>query len=112
VEDVERPGRPSTSKTEENVQKICETVSKDRRLSIRMMAEMVNMDKETSRQILHNQLNMRTVCAKIVPKNLTQEQRENRRTFALASWNESQNRMSLKMSSHVLKRGFFNTIQK
>jgi hypothetical protein len=34
VEDDERPGHPSTSKTEENVEKISEIVRKDRRLSI------------------------------------------------------------------------------
>jgi hypothetical protein len=41
-----------------------------------MIAEMVNMDKEMVRQILHEQLNMRKVCAKMVPKNLTQEQKD------------------------------------
>jgi hypothetical protein len=72
VEDDEHPGRPSTSKTKENIEKISETVWKDRRLSTQMIAEMVNMNKEMVRQILHNQLNMRKVCAKMVPKNLTQ----------------------------------------
>jgi hypothetical protein len=46
VEEDDRPGRPSTSKTEENVEKIGEIIQKDRRLSIRMIAEIVNMDKE------------------------------------------------------------------
>jgi hypothetical protein len=41
---------------------------------------MVNMDKET-RQILHDQLNMKKVCAKMVPKNLTQEQKDNRKNI-------------------------------
>jgi transposase len=81
VEDDERPGRPSTSKTEENVEKISEIVRKDRRLSIRMISEMVNMDKETVRQIFHDRLNMRKVCAKLVPKNLTQEQKDNRKNI-------------------------------
>jgi kynureninase len=85
----------------------------ERRLSIRMIAEMVNMDKETIRQILHDLLNMRKICARMVPKNLTQEHKDNWKTFALTSWNESQNNwMCLKMSSHVTKRGFFNTIRK
>jgi hypothetical protein len=79
VEEDERSGRPSTSKTEENVEKIGEIVWKDQCLSIRMITEMVNMDKETVRQILHDQLNMMKVCAKMVPKNLTQEQKDNRK---------------------------------
>jgi hypothetical protein len=46
-----------------------------------MIAEMVNMDKEKVRQILHEQLNMRKVCAKMVPKNITQEQKDNRKNI-------------------------------
>jgi hypothetical protein len=42
-------------------------------LSFWMIAEMVNMNKQMVRQILHDQLNMRKVCAKMVLKNLTQE---------------------------------------
>lgn len=78
VEDDERPGRPVSVKTEENAQKINEIVRKDRRLSIRMIADMVNINKETVRKILHDELNMTKVCAKMVPKNLTQEQKDNR----------------------------------
>jgi hypothetical protein len=33
-----------------------------------MIAEMVSMEKEMVREILYNQLNMRKVCAKTVPK--------------------------------------------
>jgi hypothetical protein len=58
VEDDESPGRPSASKTEEYVKKISEIVKKDRCLSIRMIAGIVNVDKETVRQILHDQLNI------------------------------------------------------
>jgi DNA-binding Lrp family transcriptional regulator len=54
VEENERPGRPSTSKTKENVEKISEIFQKDRRLRNRMIADMVNMDKEAVRQILHD----------------------------------------------------------
>jgi hypothetical protein len=48
------PGRPCTSKTNENVEKIEQIVRIDRRLSILMIAEMVNIDKETVRQVLHD----------------------------------------------------------
>jgi hypothetical protein len=48
-----------------------------------MTTEIVNMGKGTVRKILHNQLNMRKVCAKMVLKNVTQEQKDNRKTFAL-----------------------------
>jgi predicted ArsR family transcriptional regulator len=71
VEDNKHPGWPSTSKTEDKVEKISEIVWKDQRLSIQTIAEIVNINKAMVRQILHNQLNMRKVCAKMVPKNLT-----------------------------------------
>ena len=44
-----------------------------------MIADMVNTNKETVRQILHDELNMSKVCAKLVPKNLSQEQKDNRK---------------------------------
>jgi histone-lysine N-methyltransferase SETMAR len=43
-----------------------------------MIALMVNIDKETVRQVLHEDLNMTKVCAKMVPRLLTPEQKENR----------------------------------
>jgi hypothetical protein len=48
-----------------------------------MMAEMANMNKEMVRQILHDQLGMRKVCAKMVLINLTQEQKDNRKKHLL-----------------------------
>jgi hypothetical protein len=46
-----------------------------------MTAEMANMNKETVRQILHDQLNIRKVCAKMVQKNLTQEHKDNQKNI-------------------------------
>ncbi|KAL4113365.1 hypothetical protein QTP88_016997 [Uroleucon formosanum] len=83
VEDNQRVGRPCSSKTNDNISKINEIVRKDRCLSIRMIAEMVNIDKETVRQILHDELNMTKVCAKMVPKNLTLEQKDGRRQICV-----------------------------
>ncbi|VVC30983.1 Hypothetical protein CINCED_3A013073 [Cinara cedri] len=42
---------------------------------IRMIAEVLNANKETVRKILHNELNMKKVCAKLVPKYLTPDQK-------------------------------------
>ncbi|GFX18014.1 ADAMTS-like protein 3 [Trichonephila clavipes] len=79
VEDDSRPGRPSTSKTDENVEKVASLIRSDRRLSIRAIAETVNSDKECVRQILHDNLNMQKVCAEMVPKILTFEQQATRK---------------------------------
>ncbi|GFW01038.1 protein GVQW3 [Trichonephila clavipes] len=79
VEDDSRPGRPSMSKTDENVKKIASFIRSDRRLSIRAIAETINIDKECVLQILHDNLNMQKVCAKTVPKILTFEQQATRK---------------------------------
>uniref|UniRef100_A0A4W6DFL3 Mos1 transposase HTH domain-containing protein n=1 Tax=Lates calcarifer TaxID=8187 RepID=A0A4W6DFL3_LATCA len=73
VQDDEHSELPYTSKMSENIQKIEQII---RGLSIRMIAEMVSIDKETVWQILHENLNKTKVCAKVVPKLLTPDQKE------------------------------------
>ena len=47
----------------------------NRRLTVMSIAEQVNIDRETGRKILTEDLDMRKVCAKMVPKELTEEQK-------------------------------------
>ena len=68
VNDEERSGRPATSRTEENIAKVHQIVGENRRLTVRSIAEQVNIYRETDRKILPEDLDMRKVCAKIVPK--------------------------------------------
>jgi len=67
VTDEERSGRPATSRTEENIAKVRQIVRENRRPTVRSIAEQVNIDRETVRKILTEDLDMRKVCAKIVP---------------------------------------------
>ncbi|KAJ8948191.1 hypothetical protein NQ318_010467 [Aromia moschata] len=78
TEDDPRPGRPSTSKTDENIEKTDKLIREDRHLSIRGPAKITGIDKECVRQILHESFNMRKVCTQMVPKLLTPEQKESR----------------------------------
>ena len=78
TENDQRPGRPVTVSTQETVTEINQIVRADCRMSIRMIAEAVNADKETVRKILHEELHMTKVCAKLVPKNLTKSSCVNR----------------------------------
>jgi predicted transposase YdaD len=50
VTDEERSGRPTTSKTEENIAKVRKTVCENHRLTVRSRAEQVNIDRETVRK--------------------------------------------------------------
>ena len=44
-------------------------MSEYRYLTVRNTAEQVNIDRETVRKILNEDIDMRKVCAKMVPKN-------------------------------------------
>ena len=47
VGDDPKSGRPSTAKTQENVEKVARIVRGDRRLSIRAISELANINKES-----------------------------------------------------------------
>ena len=81
VTDKERTGRPETSRTKENIAKFHQVVRENCWLTVRSTAEQVNIDRETVRKILTEDLDMRKVCAKMVPKELTKEQKQ-RRVFS------------------------------
>ena len=76
IGDNQRHGCPSTSKIDANIEKVGEIVQQNHRLSIRAVAELINIDNETVRQILHSNFNMKRVCSKMVLKLLTPEQKE------------------------------------
>jgi len=61
--------RRSTTRTEENIAKVYQIVHENRRLTVRSTAQQVNIDRETVRKILTEDIDMRKVCAKMVPKD-------------------------------------------
>ncbi|UYV61578.1 hypothetical protein LAZ67_1005355 [Cordylochernes scorpioides] len=75
LEDDKHTGRPSSSKTPESIEKVREFVANNRSASLRMMAEVLHINKETIRIILHEDLGKTKVCAKFVPHTLTGEQK-------------------------------------
>ena len=46
MEDDPRSGRPTTSRTNENVERVKKKVRSDRRLTVRMIADELNMNSE------------------------------------------------------------------
>jgi len=58
-------------------------VRSDRRLTLRMISSELNLNRFTVHQILTYDLDIRKVCAKMVPKNLMTEQKANRRDVCL-----------------------------
>jgi len=85
IKDESRSGRPSTSITDKNLEKVRALVRSDRRLTVRMIASELNLNNITVHQILTQELAMGKWCAKIVPKNLTIEQKDNQKDVSSSS---------------------------
>ena len=78
VEDDERPGRPSKSTTDKNVERVKEMVMNDSRITIREAADDVGISIDSWHEIFSNVLGMKRVAAKFVPKLLNFEQKQRR----------------------------------
>jgi len=78
VDDDPRSGRPSTSKTDDNVAKVCEVIRSYCRLTVREVAEELSISKTVCHEILTENLGMHSSAAKFVPRLLTDDQKQNR----------------------------------
>jgi 16S rRNA U516 pseudouridylate synthase RsuA-like enzyme len=78
VEDEQRAGRLSTARTENNVARVEVVLDRDRRLQVRLIAEEVGLPKTDVHRIITEDLHTRKICAKLVPKNFSDEQKDNR----------------------------------
>lgn len=78
VEDDERSGRPSTSKTDENIDKVKEMLAENRKLTIRELTDDLNISYGSVQDIMVNDLGLRYVAAKLVPKDLNFMQKRDR----------------------------------
>ncbi|VVC35518.1 Hypothetical protein CINCED_3A017225 [Cinara cedri] len=76
-----RSGRPSTSRNDYVVANIYKKVRNDRRLTVRELANEAGISIGSCHKILTENLQMRRVAAKFVPRLLTSEQKENRLTI-------------------------------
>ncbi|KAJ8933390.1 hypothetical protein NQ318_003039 [Aromia moschata] len=69
VIDENRAGRPSTSSSDDNVKRVRDLLNTDRRLSVRLISETLDITKTIVHEI-ESSLGMRKVCAKLLPKVL------------------------------------------
>nr|QXJ78551.1 putative DD34D transposase [Meitanaphis flavogallis] len=86
VSDEVRVGRPLTTTIDENLVRVRELLNTDRRLSVRLVSQTLNIPKSIVHEIVMNNLQMRKVCAKLVPKVLTDDQRSRRLETCQELW--------------------------
>jgi hypothetical protein len=75
VANEDHAGRPSNSTKTDNVTRVHQVLNSDRQLNIRLIAQMLNLSKSAVHDIVSVHLNMHKVCAKRVPKVLTDDQK-------------------------------------
>ena len=78
LEDKPRPGRPLSSFTPENVVKVKACIMEDRRITIREISETLELNAFTVHQIIHQELDMRKLTARWVPRLLNEDQKKKR----------------------------------
>ncbi|UYV68333.1 hypothetical protein LAZ67_5003912 [Cordylochernes scorpioides] len=82
VNDEERAGRPSTSTTDEKINEVEKMILANRRITVREVAEDQNISIDSCHSIFINDLGMRRVAAKFVPKLLNCDQKQHRMNIA------------------------------
>ena len=73
--DAPRPGRPKRVTTPEVIEKIRELILEYRRISAKSIAEQLGISRERVRSIVHEDLDMRKLSAKWVPKYRNADQK-------------------------------------
>jgi len=73
-----RPGRPKTVTTPEIIVQIHELILEERQISAKSTAEQLGILRERGGSIIHEDLDMRKLSAKWVPKCLNEDQKRQR----------------------------------
>ena len=82
IKDDPRSGRPSTSTTQENIEKIRDLIIEGRRLEIREIAETLGISYERAQNIILNELGFSKIPARWVPILISVKQKRNRLTIS------------------------------
>jgi len=75
LEDQPRSGRPSTSRNDENIQKIRDAIMFDSRRTINKLEALTGVSWSSCQRILTGELHMKRVAAKFIPRWLSEDQR-------------------------------------
>jgi transposase len=73
-----REGRPKSATPPEIIEEVHNMILDDRRMKVREIAETIGISKERVGYILHEELDMKNLCARWVPRLLTADQKRTR----------------------------------
>ena len=76
--DAPRPGRPKTVANPEIIGQIHELILEDRRISTKAIADQLGISRERVGPIIHEDVDMRNLSAKWVPKCLNADHKRQR----------------------------------
>ena len=82
LKDAARPGRPATTTTKGNIEKIQNILKTEARFTARQLGRMTNLSLARVHTILKKHLNARKINARWTPHLLTDEQKKTRVTMA------------------------------
>ncbi len=75
IEDVPRSGRLKEATKEEKVDAVRHILEKSQRVSVRMIADELNISEGSVHKILTEDLDKTKVCTRFVPHSLTEDQK-------------------------------------
>jgi len=82
-----RSGRPKTVNTPEIIDKIHELILEDRRISAKSIVQQLGISRERVGSIIHEDLDMRKLSMKWVPKYLNADQKRQECQSSEQIWN-------------------------
>ena len=77
TKDQKRPGRPKSARTAETIQAVEDAIRGERRVTVRDLAENLSMSKSSVHNIIQKDLKMSKIAPKFIPKDLTEDQKNN-----------------------------------
>jgi len=78
MKDDARSGRPTTARTDENVESVRCLLTEDSRTTFQVIEDRLNIGKETVRRIVTEELEQRKICSGFFRHVLNEEQKQER----------------------------------
>ena len=79
TEDDARSGRPKEAVTDENIKKVHKIIFYNRKVKLSEIAKTLKISKERVGHIVDEYLDMRKLCSKWLPSELTTDQKQQRK---------------------------------